>query len=152
MPFANDLLRDAHHLANRGGRNPKQASLRRAISTAYYAVFHLLISDFVANWALADQRARLGRMFEHRRVRVDVQLRDKNNPTPVESELKKVSSAFAQLQDDRYLADYDTSRDWARVDVEEALSVADEAFRIWGQIRKEKPAKDHLMSMFGARR
>ena len=43
-------------------------SLRRAVSTANYAAFHLLIADFVANWALPDQRARLGRMFEHRRM------------------------------------------------------------------------------------
>jgi hypothetical protein len=49
MAFADDLLSDANHLAARGGKNPKQSSLRRAVSTAYYALFHLLIADFVLN-------------------------------------------------------------------------------------------------------
>ena len=68
MAYADDLFREAHHLAKRGGKLANQASLRRAVSTAYYAVFHLLVADFVANWRLPDQRARLGRMFEHRRM------------------------------------------------------------------------------------
>jgi hypothetical protein len=55
MPFANELLKDAYHLAQRGGKNPTQASLRRAVSNAYYALFHLLINDFVLNWKTKDQ-------------------------------------------------------------------------------------------------
>lgn len=108
VAFAYDLLRDAHHLAGRGGKSPKQSSLRRAVSTAYYALFHLLVADFVSNWRLTDQRARLGRMFEHRKMRGAVlKLQDKRNPTAVEAELQKVIDVFARLQDDRYLADYD---------------------------------------------
>jgi len=95
MAFADDLLRDAYHLAGRGGKNPKQSSLRRAVSTAYYALFHLRIAD-VANWRLPDERARLGRMFEHRKMSgAALKLQDKNNPTRVETELRKVISAFA---------------------------------------------------------
>jgi len=69
MAFANDLLKEAYHLASRGGKNPKQASLRRAVSTAYYALFHLLISDFVANWKVKSQRDKLARLFEHGRMK-----------------------------------------------------------------------------------
>ena len=101
MAFADDLLRDAHHLASRGGQKPKQSTFRRAVSTAYYALFHLLVADFVSNWRLTDQRARLGRMFEHRRMSGAVlKLQDKKNPTAVESELQKIISSFAQLQED----------------------------------------------------
>ena len=39
--------------------------MRRAISTAYYAAFHLFVEDFVEHWEFEDQRARLGRMFNH---------------------------------------------------------------------------------------
>jgi len=39
MAFAEDLLEQAEFLANRESVQPKQASLRRAVSTAYYAVF-----------------------------------------------------------------------------------------------------------------
>jgi len=42
MAFAADLLKDAYHLAQRGGKNPRQASLRRAVSSAYYALSLLL--------------------------------------------------------------------------------------------------------------
>jgi uncharacterized protein (UPF0332 family) len=152
MAFADDLLKDAHHLAARGGNNPKQSSLRRAVSTAYYALFHLLIADFTANWLVASERARLGRMFEHRKMSGAVlKLQDKNNPTPVEIELKKVVSAFTQLQEDRYKADYDVGWVWSRTDVTNTLAIADEAFKTWRSIRTERPVQHHLMSMFGAR-
>jgi uncharacterized protein (UPF0332 family) len=48
MAFADDLLEQAYHLANRDRENPKQASLRRAVSTAYYALYHLLIDEAVS--------------------------------------------------------------------------------------------------------
>jgi hypothetical protein len=37
---------------------PKAAVLRRAISTAYYALFHLLIFETTLNWGIEDQRQR----------------------------------------------------------------------------------------------
>ncbi|MGD0297013.1 MAG: HEPN domain-containing protein [Bryobacteraceae bacterium] len=153
MAFADDLLKDAYHLAGRGGKNPKQSSLRRAVSTAYYAAFHLLIADFVANWALPEQRARLGRMFEHRRMSgAALSFRDKRNPTPAESELQRLISQFTKLQNDRYEADYDVGRKWSRSDVENTLALATEIFNTWRGVRNEKVAQHHLMSMFGARR
>jgi hypothetical protein len=45
MPLAHDLLEQARFLVGRERRKPKQASLRRAVSTAYYAAFHLLGTD-----------------------------------------------------------------------------------------------------------
>jgi len=50
MGLAQDLLRQANHLATYEGANPSQASLRRAVSTAYYALFHLLIEDAAQRW------------------------------------------------------------------------------------------------------
>lgn len=65
MSLAKDLLEQAKHLASRERKRPKQASLRRAVSTAYYAVFYLLIGEAVRNWSRSDQRAKLARAFEH---------------------------------------------------------------------------------------
>jgi hypothetical protein len=48
MAFADDLPEQAYHLGRRERKNPIQASLRRAVSTAYYALFHLLIDEAVA--------------------------------------------------------------------------------------------------------
>jgi hypothetical protein len=45
MVYADDLFELAKHLANLEPVNPRQASLRRAVSTAFYALFHLLISE-----------------------------------------------------------------------------------------------------------
>lgn len=70
----------------------------------------------------------------------------------VEASLQKVIDAFAQLQQDRYTADYDIGRNWSRLDVQNALGMAEEALRTWRAIRREKLAQDHLLTMFGARR
>jgi hypothetical protein len=152
MAFADDLLNDAHHLAARGGKNPKQSSLRRAVSTAYYALFHLLIADFVLNWRTKAQRARLGRMFEHRKMSQAAFKFQPGTLSPAEADLKKIIHSFAQLQEDRYTADYDVGKIWSRVDVTNTLAIADEAFLAWRNIRKQTIAQDHLMTMFGARR
>ena len=152
MAFPDDLLNDAFHLAARGGRNPKQSSLRRAVSTAYYALFHLLVADFVLNWKPKDQRVRLGRMFEHSKMRNASFKPASSSLTPVEADLKNVISAFALLQDERHSADYDVASIWTRDDVTTTLAIAAEAFKAWKSIRREKIARDHLLTMFGARR
>jgi uncharacterized protein (UPF0332 family) len=152
MAYADDLLRDSRHLAARGGKHPRQSSLRRAVSTAYYAAFHLLVADFVANYRVPEQRARLGRMFEHRRMSGAVfRVADRQKPTPIESEIGDLIENFAQLQRERYEADYDVARNWSRTDVQRTLQRAENVFMIWRRIRKEKLAQHHLMSMFGAR-
>ena len=49
MTLAADLLEQARHLVRWESREPLgQASLRRGVSTAYYALFHLLIEDAAA--------------------------------------------------------------------------------------------------------
>ena len=153
MSLAQDLLRQAEQLAGLDSGRPRQANLRRAISAAYYALFHLLIDDFVANWELEHQRVRLGRMFEHRKMReATFKAVNKSAPTPIESDLLKVIGTFVRLQDDRYAADYDIAKVWSRSDVMTSLALAEQAFKSWRNIRKDKIAQDHLLSMFGARR
>lgn len=65
MAFPDDLLGLAQQLAGLHPEGPHQASLRRAVSTAYYALFHLLISEATENWAPPELRAILGRCFDH---------------------------------------------------------------------------------------
>ena len=47
MSLQQDLLRQARHLATKEPRRPSQASLRRAVSAAYYALFHLLVDEAI---------------------------------------------------------------------------------------------------------
>ena len=138
MAFPDDLLNDAFHLAARGGKNPKQSSLRRAASTAYYALFHLLIADFVLNWKTKDQRVRLGRMFDHSRMRNASFKPASSSPTPVEADLMKVINAFGLLQDDRHSADYDVAKEWTRADAINSLTIAVDAFKAWSLFEKKR--------------
>src|SRR5665213_3685953 len=48
-----------------------QATLRRTVSTAYYALFHLLVEDACQLWAQATHRGKLSRQFEHRRMNLE---------------------------------------------------------------------------------
>jgi len=65
MAYSDDLLEQAQHLAQREPKRPRQASLRRAVSSAYYALFHLLISETTKNWKRPAERHTLARMFDH---------------------------------------------------------------------------------------
>jgi hypothetical protein len=151
--LADDLLEDARHLKARGDAEKRSSCMRRAISTAYYAVFHLLIEDFVEHWEFEDQRARLARMFNHQKMRdAPFTPRDKKNPTPVEIELVNIITAFGQLQKDRHRADYDLGWNIVETDVADAITLAEDTFAKWRSIRSEDVARHHLLSMFGANR
>jgi hypothetical protein len=59
--IAHELLDQAHHLATYEGTNPTQAGLRRAVSTAYYALFHLLTDEAARGWgSSAEARSGVG--------------------------------------------------------------------------------------------
>ena len=68
MSLATDLLAQATHLAQVDKGKPKQANLRRSISVAYYALFHLLIgagASCAGSKLNAAGRATVMRSFEH---------------------------------------------------------------------------------------
>lgn len=125
--------------------------MRRSISTAYYATFHMFVEDFVAHWEFEDQRGRLGRMFNHGKMCTGVTAKDKKNPTPLEKSLQDVSNNFEQLQKDRERADYDGGWTLVETDVRDAIRLAEDIFDGWQQIKHESVARHHLLSMFGAR-
>ncbi|HYL36362.1 MAG TPA: hypothetical protein VEV17_10655 [Bryobacteraceae bacterium] len=150
--LADDLREDARHLAVKGDAEKRQSCLRRAISTAYYAVFHLLVEDFVEHWEFEDQRARLARMFNHQKMRDALfKPKEKSNPTSAETALMDVIRAFGQLQEDRHRADYDLGWKIVGTDVTDAITLAEETFVKWRSIRRADIARHHLHSMFGAR-
>jgi hypothetical protein len=151
--LADDLLDDAKHLAAKGQAEERESCMRRAISTAYYAVFNLLVDDFIKHWPFPEQRARLARMFKHERMRDAVcRPKDKNKPTPVEIEVMNFITSFGQLQGDRHRADYDLGWKLVDTDVRNAITLAEEMFVKWRALRGEDAARNHLLSMFGANR
>jgi uncharacterized protein (UPF0332 family) len=152
MSLAQDLLEQAGHLIDKDGANPKQASLRRAVSTAYYALFHLLIDEAVSNWAVARHRSKLARTFDHgpmRRVCDDcVQSFYKAGEPPSLLPLKDVAETFSELQLMRHTADYDNSLIWTKADAQEWIREAGIAFKSWNAIRTQAESQDFLLSLF----
>jgi uncharacterized protein (UPF0332 family) len=146
--LADDLLEQAHHLARREKNKPRQASLRRAVSTGYYALFHLLVAEIVGNWS-GKNRSSLARGCEHRRMKEASKKANgaqfRNADKHVVAELKNVASAFIQLQEQRHLADYDYLKKWSRNEVKNLLTVAEGAFKSWKVIRREGIAEDYLI-------
>ena len=127
--------------------------MRRAISTAYYAVFYLLVEDFVEHWDIVAQRPRLARMFNQQKMReAPFAPKDKKNPTIAEMALMDIIWAFGQLQKDRHRADYDLAWNVVGTDVVDAITLAEDTFAKWRAIRDEDIARQHLLSMFGANR
>lgn len=66
MAFPDDLLELSHDLANLHLESAHQASLRRAVSTAYYALFHFLISEATANWTRPEVKSDARPLFRSR--------------------------------------------------------------------------------------
>src|SRR5206468_7082199 len=88
---------------------PPEAELRRAISTAYYALFHLLINASTTRGvATVDLRPYVARNFEHRQMlavcRKYTNLTVDPTGQPVPVEVQRVADAFVQLQNARHKA------------------------------------------------
>jgi uncharacterized protein (UPF0332 family) len=151
MPFANDLLEQSRHLANREPKRPRQASLRRAISTAYYALFHLLTTAGVSKWKIVRQRAALARAFDHRKMKdACSKFKPEQYPNATAASvrhLQAIEKAFIELQQHRHTADYDNSKKWARTEVLAQIQSAQAAFDSWGVIADEQMAEDFVLQL-----
>ena len=145
MSLHSDLIEQATHLAKREPTKPRRASLRRAISTAYYALFHMLISDaalkLVPN-SPASLRDQAQRAFSHGEMRNACEVFSKSPKAyshllvaPLEPELQSIATAFVRLQQLRHAADYDLSQAFDRVTVLEAIEWAKTAMADWSKVR-----------------
>jgi len=159
MAFPADLLELAQHLANLHTERPHQASLRRAVSTAYYALFHLLIAEATANWARPELRAILGRCFDHGPMKnaseakvSQINTASKDHPLEgAEKHLYTVAKVFIQAQQRRNDADYNMAKEWTQVEVATQIASVDEAFQAWNLIRDKAIAQAYLVSLLGTR-
>jgi hypothetical protein len=162
-----DLLEQASHLANRERRRPKQASLRRVISAAHYALFHLLVAEGARSLAPARPGALktlVGRAFDHGQMRSVCagfvlghagQPGNKSIPPatraalvfPLDPALLRVLDAFVALQEARHQADYDLGRRWSRVKALRHVRLARSAFADWMSVRTTPNAAVFLTAL-----
>jgi hypothetical protein len=132
-----DLFAQAVLLATTDAKKPRQVNLRRAVSSAYYAVFHYLVGEscsliFGTQHAQAAYRSVLGRAFVHgtmksacasfaggtlKEVVVKGLPRNDVGLYPVNAAIREIARAFADLQEKRHLADYDRTERFERSDV-----------------------------------
>jgi hypothetical protein len=104
-----DLLELADHLARRESRRPKQVSLRRAVSSAYYAVFHALAyscADALVGWSKPWHAVTpIYRSLDHSGAKRLFE-RDRSG-TVFGPDIAAIGRDFIFLQQARHTADYD---------------------------------------------
>jgi len=102
-----DLIEAARVLTEPGPGRPTQASLRRAVSTAYYAVFHCLAAT-AADLFIGPARGlawhRTYRALEHGRARSAC--REVHTMREFPTEIRNFAKEFVVLQKARQQADY----------------------------------------------
>jgi len=129
------------------------------VSSAYYALFHLLTSETAKNWKRPAERATLERMFNHDPMgKVCTAKRDElreffkskppeNKETECKRHLKVITEAFADMLQKRHTADYDKTQKWTRVEVWERIDAVKEAFTSWKAIRDHHEAQNFLVTL-----
>jgi hypothetical protein len=152
------LLAVARELANLDPRRPRQASLRRAVSTAYYSMFHLLIHESVSacvGFGPSTTHREIGetvaRWFTHTRMaEVCAQFAGPTAKSKLRQALPKgaggvggaasvaastalqaVARTFLNLQQARHDADYDLSKGFTRQGTLTLVDQAEQAFNDW---------------------
>jgi uncharacterized protein (UPF0332 family) len=155
-----DLLEQASHLLRREPRRPKQASLRRAISAAYYAFFHLLVHEsskrLISGASHEQLRALTVRAFDHGTMKqASKAFASGGLPPSLQSilphgapvELRKLADVFVNLQHARHGADYDVNLSLTRHETQTLVDQVEEAFQLWQTLREDPAARVYLTSL-----
>jgi hypothetical protein len=152
MAYHDDLLAHALELVHISP--PTQLALRQAVSAAYYAVFHFLISEATSNWGNASLRTALGRAYDHGVMKAASNriVDTKKFPFAGEDEtvvnnLRFVAQTFSQLQEDRHFADYNLTKDLDPAEALAQVKSAEEIFHTWPSIRGQQIAQAYLVSL-----
>ena len=157
-----DLLNLSRNLIS-GEDRPGQAHLRRAVSTAYYALFHLLVYDatrrmFGAQDDRAALRSCLARAFTHSNMAKVAKAFEGTGAAPnwlraamdrleIQPEIVGVAREFIALQNARHKADYDLSEQVTPSWAGGLVSRAEEAFTEWAKVRETPQADVFLAGM-----
>jgi hypothetical protein len=143
-----------------------EADLRRGISTAYYAVFHLLISE-VTNSVVAPSafRSKFARLLQHGPMKSVCGKYNPEKPNKTSGsyetvagdgfpghvlppELRKVAEAFVQLHALREEADYDSGTTIQSATATTAVQWAEDAFAAWITAQTDPASVTFLQELF----
>lgn len=162
MAYADDLLEQARSLASADPHRPKQANVRRAVSAAYYALFHEVAERAVASvlsGAEATGRigARMRRTVQHSTALRAAKWFTGGGPMPaaiqrmrsalaVDRDLVHVCQVFAELQEERHRADYELASPFSRAEANRRILDAESAI---SRLRGLQPRGDTLIFLLG---
>lgn len=164
MSIPADLLVQARNLATSDTKKPKQANLRRAVSSAYYALFHFISEEsakiVVGSGPQARMRRDLARRaVAHTRLKEVCQEFLKPTPrnllkpywpatgTPGNADISTVCDNFMALQVLRHTADYDFTVKISRFEALDACDKAKEAIDAWNKLKNRDPDAVALFAM-----
>lgn len=160
MPLHDDLLALARRLVPPvPAATPPEADLRRGVSTAYYALFHLLICEatvrIVTDTAL---RPRVARSFEHGKMQQVCQEYSRaavvggsltvRSGVVIAPQLMDIGKAFVDLQQARHDADYDTGMPIEHPGADLTVLTAETAFLDWQACQADPSAGVFLTELF----
>ncbi len=125
---ARDLITTARSLTELDPRQPTQANLRRAVSTAYYAVFHSLAytaANLLIGRELTTAWHQVYRALEHGNARSACLNKQAMEEFP--HEIEEFALTFVDLQKARHRADYSYDVTFDRHDTLTAIDRAADA-------------------------
>jgi hypothetical protein len=149
--------------------DPTTVARRRAVSSAYYALFHGLIADAVSR-TIGDDPARdedryaVSRWYGHGEMRIVSQwvirlARGESVPNGVAvllgnppPDLVELARAFIQLQEARHEADYDHIANLSEADTRAAIETAGEALGRLPRLANERTHANFLILLLGGPR
>lgn len=155
------LLLLARRIARLDANRPAQANLRRAVSTAYYSLFHFLVNHGCAlvlgtSNETKPFRAILARGFQHGSMQNVCKwfTRGGSFPRAIMStlptafvtppEVADIAETFVQAMEKRHLADYDVAKKFTRSDVLSLVEDIDGAMKSFKRTRTKPEAKFFL--------
>lgn len=165
MSLPSDLLAQARRLATMDKGKPKQANLRRAVSTAYYALFHFLGEEAVTMLVGASPSSQPLAQLARRALvhgKMNALCQEFTKPTP-KSELLKpfwntlgipnaagilnIAETFSDLQQERHDADYNLARIFTKAEAVQACVRAEQALKDWKAAKISHPKVCSLFAL-----
>ena len=128
-----DLLKTAKTLAEFGSSRPRDADLRRSVSTIYYAMFHTLAKccadSLVGTTSTRSNEAwhQVYRALEHNLAKNSCDNKDIIKKFP--NEIQDFAGLFKQMQEKRHLADYDPDEKFFKSAILVDISLVESAIR-----------------------
>ena len=140
-PFS--LVDTARDMASMGRGRPRRTNLCRAVSTAYYAMFHCLAAccaNTIVGGAGSDRSnpawIQTYRALKHGTARD--RARNRQYIAKFPPDIRSFADKFVEMQEKRHKADYDPTVNFPKLDVLSDIASVEEAIRRFNQ----SPIKD----------